>query len=188
MVSGGWGAGALTGDSQRGGLGDGVGLDSLGEGGWAWADHDIGSNSCDDPGIDGLAGNWSVDGGRWSLDGSGNGSYAGCNLSIGNSRSFSFSSGLGGIRSGLVNFVGSTKVRRERDDSRRSRKGDGEPLKNDCSFIIATTTSSATEIDKSTEYTESNYAMDEGHKPEGGNNGLHDLHFNELEDLVGEIK
>lgn len=52
----------LTGDGQRGGLDDGVGLRSLSEGGWARADGDVGRNGGDDPDIDGLAGNWSVDG------------------------------------------------------------------------------------------------------------------------------
>lgn len=84
----------LTGDGQRGGLNDGVGLDSLSEGGWAWADRDVGGNGGGDPDIDGLAGNWSVDGDgscgadsvdddSWSIDGSSDGSRAGCDLSVG---------------------------------------------------------------------------------------------------------
>lgn len=188
-----WGAGSLTSDSQRGGLGDGVGLDSLSEGGWAWADRDISRNGCDDPGIDGLAGNWSVDGGSWSLDGSGNGSRVGSTLSIGNgvnrsSRSFSSSRGLGGIRSSIVDVVGSTNVRRERGDSWRSRRGDGELIEGNGSFVVAAATSSAAEIDTCTKSNESNYAMGEGQKPEGGKNSLNDLHFDELEDLLSEIK
>lgn len=59
-----WKGGVLTGDDQRGGLDDGVGLDSLNEGGWAGADRDEGRNGGDDPDIDSLAGNWSVDGNR----------------------------------------------------------------------------------------------------------------------------
>lgn len=72
----GWGGGVLTGDGQRRGLGDGVGLDSLSEGGWAGADRDVGGNGGDDPDIDSLAGNWSVNdlAGNWSVDDLGDGS------------------------------------------------------------------------------------------------------------------
>lgn len=72
----GWGWGILTGDGQRRGLGDGVGLDSLSEGGWAGADRDVGGNGGDNPDIDGLAGNWSVNdlAGNWSVDDLGDGS------------------------------------------------------------------------------------------------------------------
>lgn len=63
LVKIGWLCGdELTGDGQRGGLDDGVGLDSLSEGGWAGADRDVSGNGGDDPDIDCLAGNWSVDG------------------------------------------------------------------------------------------------------------------------------
>lgn len=49
------------------------------------------------------------------------------------------------------------------------------------SFITTAATSSAAEVEKSTD-SNSEYAIDESQKPEGGKDGLDDLHLDGLED------